>query len=164
MSFASYTLDTLPDAVGKAFHSDWVRVEQAMIDRFAEATLDSDPMHVDPAWARDVGPFGTTVAFGFQTLGLLTHFAREIGTPAGALYELNYGIEHLRFIAPVPVASLLRLRMELSEIKQREDSNVLAIWHCTVEIQGEERPALVANWLNLFVRNPDFNQPPVAEA
>lgn len=136
--------------------SDWVRVTQEMIDEFGRCTLDPDPMHVDPEWAA-AGPFGTTISFGFLTISLLSRLMRAaLGTPHArdlsvAGYYLNYGFERLRLVSPVRVDSRIRGRFRVIERKRDEQGRELSTFHCVVEIEGEERPAMVADWISLWV-------------
>ena len=134
--------------------SEWLRVEQKLIDQFGGATLDSDWMHVDPQRAKRDGPFGGTIAFGFWTLSMLTYFVRHAGGrdyPEGALYGLNYGFDRVRLIEPVVVGSRIRNRSELVDITERGDRRFLVKTENTVEIEHQEKPAMVAEWLFLLV-------------
>jgi acyl dehydratase len=134
--------------------SEWLLVEQKLIDQFGGATLDADWMHVDPERAKRDGPFGGTVAFGFWTLSMLTYFVRHAGGrdyPEGALYGLNYGFDRVRLIEPVVVGSRIRNRSELVDITERGDGRFLVKTENTVEIEHNEKPAMVAEWLFLLV-------------
>lgn len=137
--------------------SDWVTIDQAMIDRFAAATLDPDPMHVDPAWCRANSPFQTTIAFGFLTMSLLTHLSHQaLGwvSTTGAYdggYALNYGFDRLRLVEPVPVGSRVRAHFTLLAFDQVRPGEVRSKYGVTVEIEGRQRPALVAEWLGMWV-------------
>ncbi len=134
--------------------SDWILVDQAMIDGFGAVTLDPDPMHIDPDWAA-AGPFGGTIAFGFLTISLLTPMMHSaMGTAPrkeSAGHYLNYGFDRLRLVAPVPVGS--RIRGRFVKLRQGEDEKgrLLSTFEATVEIEGAERPALVAEWLSIWV-------------
>lgn len=137
--------------------SDWVVVDQPMIDAFAAATLDPDPMHVDPQWAAENGPFGGTIAFGFLTMSLLTHMLHSaMGTAplkehAALGHYLNYGFDRMRLVAPVPAGA--RVRTRFVKLRQQEDDKgrTQTAFECTMEIEGAERPALVAEWLSVWV-------------
>lgn len=128
-----------------------------MINGFGELTRDPDPMHVDVAWARTNSPYGNTIAFGFLTMSLLTYMLRDaLGTGAplrdrGPGHYLNYGFDRLRLIAPVPVGARIRGAFEVSETRVDERDRLFTTFHSIVEIEGEERPALVADWLTLWV-------------
>ncbi len=137
--------------------SAWVAVHQGMIDRFAEATLDPDPMHVDPEWALSKGPFGHTIAFGFLTTSLLTHLlhlamhtdhARE---PSVEGYFMNYGFDRMRLAAPVPVDARVRGRFHVLDSRLDSKDRIIVKFGCTVEMEGSEKPALVAEWLAIWV-------------
>jgi acyl dehydratase len=136
--------------------SDWVRVTQEMIDEFGHCTLDPDPMHVDPEWAA-AGPFGMTISFGFLTISLLSRLMRAaLKTPHArdlsvSGYYLNYGFERLRLVSPVKVNSRIRGHFQVIGREQDEKGRVLSTFHCVIEIEGEERPAMVADWLSLWV-------------
>ncbi|MEX2288299.1 MAG: MaoC family dehydratase [Planctomycetaceae bacterium] len=139
---------------GDARVSDWLVVEQSLIDKFGEATCDSDWMHTDPERARRDGPFGGTVAFGFWTVSMMTYFARQtMGSdyPAGALYGLNYGFDRVRLMAPVPVGSRIRNHMRLVDVEDRGGGRYLVKTSNSIEVEGVEKPAMVAEWLFLLV-------------
>jgi acyl dehydratase len=137
--------------------SDWVLVDQAMIDRFAEATLDPDPMHVDPQWCAKNSPFGETIAFGFLTLSLLTYLAQNIfkyereDRQGGQKIPINYGFNKLRLISPVPVNSRLRLLIHSTHSNVKYPGQTLDISKVEVQIEGKEKPALVGEWLTMWV-------------
>jgi acyl dehydratase len=131
--------------------SPWQQIDQAMIDAFAELTCDRQFIHVDPVRAAATS-FGGTVAHGFLTLSLLSHFARQVVPPvAGAVMSVNYGIEKLRFLAPVPAGSRVRGRFTLKDLRERRPGEWLLVLDVRVEIEGSEKPALVAEWLGLHV-------------
>jgi acyl dehydratase len=141
------------DAIGS---SGWVLVSQDMIDRFGAVTHDPDPMHIDPAWARANGPFGGAIAFGFLTLSLLTYlFHQAVGTradreePGPGLY-LNYGFDRVRLLSPVRAGSQVRGHFTLSERRVEAKGRLRFSLGVSVEVAGEERPALVADWLAMW--------------
>lgn len=136
--------------------SPWITVTQDMISSFGTATRDLDPMHVDPAWAAN-GPFGGTIAFGFLTMSLLTHMLHGVlGTdpqrhdPAQGYY-LNYGFDRLRLVTPVPAGSRIRGHFRAGERRVDAKGRSVLTWAVTVELEGHERPALVAEWLSMWV-------------
>ncbi len=137
--------------------SDWLTVDQEMIDGFAKHTLDPDPMHIDPEWCKKNSPFGTTVAFGFLTVSLLTHFLHDVlhfnqsDNAAGGGYGINYGFDRLRLVAPVPVNSRIRGTFTMKNIREKNPGEMIQTVDCTIEIEGQERPALVAEWVSLGV-------------
>lgn len=136
--------------------SNWVAVTQAMVDGFGEATLDHDPMHVDPAWAAK-GPFGHTIAFGFLTMSLLTHLMHQaLGTDSSRYdpaqgYYLNYGFDRVRLISPVPVGSRIRGKFRVEEVRADAGARTIVKFAVEVEVEGAERPAMVALWLSVWV-------------
>ncbi|WBX86543.1 MaoC family dehydratase [Sphingosinicella microcystinivorans] len=151
-----YDVETLSSLVGQEILvSDWISISQDEIDAFGRVTRDIDPMHMDPGYAREHSPFGQTVLFGFQTLSMLSHLCSPIryrhdGGVVG--YDLNYGLNRVRFISPVPVNARFRNRMSIKSVEQREDGSYLITSENTIEIEGQERPALVAEWIGLISR------------
>lgn len=137
--------------------SPWLTVSQAMIDTFGHATLDPDPMHVDPDWAAANSPYRGTIAFGFLTISLLTHLlhgsmgVKGAHDPRRSGYYLNYGFDRIRLVAPVRTGSRVRGCFKLLERKTDERGRLITTFDCTVEIEGESRPALVAQWLTVWV-------------
>jgi acyl dehydratase len=137
--------------------SPWLTVSQAMIDAFGQATLDHDPMHVDPDWAAANSPYNGTIAFGFLTISLLTHLMHGSMGVQGALdprrsgYYLNYGFDRVRLVAPVRTGRRVRGCFKLLERKTDEQGRLITTFDCRVEIEGEPRPALVAQWLTVWV-------------
>lgn len=137
--------------------SPWLTVSQAMIDQFARATLDHDPMHIDPEWAAANSPFGGTIAFGFLTVSLLTHLMhgamgiQGAHDPRRSGYYLNYGFDRLRLVAPIRTGSRVRACFTLLRRKTDEQQRLISTFECKVEIEGEARPALFAEWLTVWV-------------
>lgn len=137
--------------------SQWLTVTQAMIDHFGIATLDDDPMHADPEWAANKGPFGKTVAYGFMTMSLLTHMLHETLSegparePERTGYFLNYGFDKMRLVAPVPVDSRIRGKFRLDGRTLDESGRARLSIGVEIEIEGEERPALAGTWLAIWV-------------
>jgi len=139
----------------------WREVLQADIDAFGRATYDPDPMHVDPEWAARHSPFKGTIAFGFWTLSMLTAFLHEMaGGGDGGQYEqlpheafigVNYGCDRLRFLEPVPVGARIRARGRLLDVAMLAPDRVRTETEVVVEIEGVEKPALIANWLSLVI-------------
>ncbi len=129
--------------------SDWVLIDQARIDAFADVTEDRQFIHVDPEAAR-MGPFGGTVAHGFLTLSMLAKLA--MGSTIileGVRMGVNYGFDHLRFIAPVRSGSRIRGRFSLAAADERDAGRWRFTYDVTVEIESEEKPALVAKWVTM---------------
>jgi len=147
-----YGFADAPALIGKEIAvTPWFAVEQAQIDQFADATHDHDWMHIDPARAKAESPFGGTIAFGFQTLSMLSHFSHLAGLwPEGAAYGINYGLERVRFLAPVRAGARIRARFVLAGFEPRDDGGYRMSCDATIEIEDERRPAMVARWLGLF--------------
>ncbi|MEO5322629.1 MaoC family dehydratase [Mesorhizobium sp. CC13] len=128
--------------------SDWLLVDQSRIDAFADCTGDRQWIHVDPERARRRSPFRTTVAHGFLTLSLVGSLVQEIGVvPENTLAAFNYGLDRVRFIAPVKVGSRVRLRTTLMSMEDKGPGQYLLKAENTIEIEGEDKPALVAETL-----------------
>jgi acyl dehydratase len=129
--------------------SDWTRIDQAMIQAFADLTGDQNFIHVDAERARTT-PFGTTIAHGFLTLSLLSQMAYQVCPRiAGAKYGVNYGCERLRFISPVKNGSRVRARFVLRALEDQPGNRVQLRYDTTVEIEGEAKPALAIEWLTM---------------
>jgi acyl dehydratase len=138
--------DELKAAVGEQLGtSDWVTVDQKQIDTFAEATGDHQWIHVDVERAKS-GPFGGTIAHGYLTLSLLPVFSAQVYRVENVKMGINYGLNKVRFTSPVPVNSRLRGSFELLEVTEVQ-GGVQVINKVTVEIEGSERPACVAEWV-----------------
>jgi acyl dehydratase len=125
--------------------SDWMTVDQSRIDMFADATDDHQWIHVDEKRAEE-GPFGTTIAHGFLTLSLLPVLVGQTYKIEGTKMGVNYGLNRVRFTSPVPVGSKVRGSIDLVEVTDVAGGVQLAL-KVTVEMEGSERPALVAEWL-----------------
>lgn len=131
--------------------SQWLLVDQERIDRFAEATEDHQFIHVDPERAAAT-PLGSTIAHGFLTLSLLPRLNDELAVmPEGMLMAINYGLDRVRFLQPVPSGSRLRLRNRILEVKRKSGGRILVKSEARVEIEGEEKPALIAETLSLYL-------------
>jgi acyl dehydratase len=126
---------------------DWFTVTQEQVNQFADATLDHQWIHVDPEKAA-AGPFGTTIAHGFLTLSLLVALAPSVEI-SGTKMTVNYGLDRVRFISPVPVGSRIRARTVLRDVHEA-GGGIQTKSEITVEIEGQEKPALVAEWLGRF--------------
>jgi acyl dehydratase len=127
--------------------SNWETIDQSQIDRFAEATHDHQWIHVDPEMAAQ-GPFGTTVAHGYLSLSMLPYFVSQVLNVADARMGINYGTEKIRFTAPVPVGSQVRLKARLLG-SERRGEGVLYRLGVEIEIKDGEKPALVGEVLYL---------------
>ena len=144
-------LDEIRSRVGKEVGvSGWLVIDQARIGAFAEATEDRQFIHVDPDAAAQT-PFGGTIAHGFLTLSLLSRMAAEaILVPPTAKMIVNYGLDRVRFLAPVKSGKRVRGRFTLESIDQKAGGQLLLRHLVTVEIEGEDKPALSAQWLTLL--------------
>ena len=132
--------------------SEWVTINQDMIDKFAEATMDNQFIHVDPEQAAPI--FGSTIAHGFLSLSLVAGipFKQEMGLVIeGTKMGLNYGLDKVRFLSPVPVNSEVRITMKCLDITEKNTNQYLMKTEVTMEIKGVEKPAYVAVTLSMFV-------------
>jgi acyl dehydratase len=130
--------------------SSWIEIGQGRIDAFAEATEDRQFIHIDPA-AAAATPFGGTIAHGFLTLSLLSRMGAEaMLLPEGMKMAVNYGLEQVRFLAPVRSGSRVRGRFTLDSVEEKAPERLLMRHRVTVEIEGEEKPALTALWLAMI--------------
>lgn len=141
-------LDELSSRVGQEIGvGEWVTVTQEQVNLFADATLDHQWIHVDPEMASQ-GPYGTTIAHGFLTLSLVSEIAPSVEIP-GVRMAINYGLDRVRFISPVPVGSRLRARSVLQEVHE-VPGGVQVKSEVTIELEGGEKPACVAETLSRF--------------
>jgi acyl dehydratase len=131
--------------------SDWLAVTQDRIDAFADATGDHQWIHVDTERARAETPFGATIAHGFLTLSLLSALMRDAVRVDGPRMTLNYGLNRVRFVSPVPSGSRVRARIALARTEDMGDS-IQATWSVTVEREGGDKPAVVADWIVRYLR------------
>jgi acyl dehydratase len=139
-------VDELRAAVGTQLgSSDWITIDQSQIDMFADATDDHQWIHVDEERAK-AGPFGTTIAHGFLTLSLLPSLIKQIYAVENVKMGINYGLNKVRFTSPVPVGSKVRGTIDLVDVSD-VNGGVQVVNKVVVEIEGAERPALVAEWL-----------------
>ena len=146
MGGASVGIEELEKRVGQeVLVSPWIEVTQERIDRFAEATDDHQWIHVDRERARS-SPFGGTIAHGFLTLSLLPKLAEQLASLADRKMGINYGLNKLRFTAPVPSGSRIRARFTLARLERLEGA-VQLTWGVVVEREGSDRPCLIAEWL-----------------
>lgn len=130
--------------------SPWMSIGQDRIDAFAEVTEDRQFIHIDVQRARAETPFGGTIAHGFLTLSLLVPMASSaVPHIIGRRMGINYGIERLRFLAPVPAGARVRGRFTLEDWQERRPGEYLLSYGVSIEIEGQDKPALVATWLTL---------------
>jgi acyl dehydratase len=130
---------------------EWFTLDQLRINEFAECTEDRQYIHVDEEKAAQ-GPFGGTIAHGFLTLSMLSHIATQNAiAPENVVMGVNYGFDKVRFLAPIRAGKRVRAQVEIMDITQKDDKRFLVKHGVTVEIEGEETPALVAEWLLMSI-------------
>ncbi len=131
--------------------STWLVIDQERINAFADTTLDHQFIHVDVEKAK-ASPFGTTIAHGYLSMSLISHFLGECGiVPEGAVMAINYGSDKVRYLQPVKVNSEIRAQATLKSVSEKAPGQILTKTGITIEIKGEEKPALVAEILSLFI-------------
>ena len=134
----------LPDAVGEHLgYSDWLTVTQEQVNQFADATGDHQWIHVDRERAA-AGPFGHTIAHGYLTLSVAPTLMKDIFEVSNVSMAVNYGLNKVRFPAPVPVGSKIRLAATLGAVEDAGVNAVQAVIDCTIEVEGGEKPACAA--------------------
>jgi acyl dehydratase len=138
---------TLKDHVGRELGvSDWLEISQDRINQFADATGDHQWIHVDPARAATDSPFKATIAHGFLTLSLISQLLRSALSFEGTRMSINYGLNRVRFVSPVPSGNRVRGRFTLSSVEDAGGA-IQAVWQATIERDGAEKPVCVAEWL-----------------
>jgi len=157
-------INALHQAVGSSIGaSQWFQIEQHDIDAFGTLTKDPDAMHMDPVWAGQNSPYGSTIAYGFQTLSMMTAMLNDL-LPRGSseAYKINYGFDRVRLMSPVRVGKRIRGVAHLKGVRPRgADQHIITV-AMNVEIEGEDRPAAVCDWLFMVVnaeseaRRPDM--------
>ncbi|WP_375309491.1 MaoC family dehydratase [Bradyrhizobium sp. A5] len=145
------TLEAYQALAGKEIGvSSWYLIDQPRIDTYADVTEDHQFIHVDPERAKE-SAFGTTIAHGFLTMSMMSVMSYEVMPAiAGTTMGVNYGFDKLRFISPVRSGKRIRGRFVLAEAKLRKPNELQSRTNVTVEIEGEDKPALVADWLGLI--------------
>lgn len=139
----------LPAMIGHETVSKWIEISQKRIDAFADATEDWQFIHVDPEAAKQT-PFGGTIAHGFLTLSLMSAMTYDANPMLeGVAMGVNYGFDKLRFLAPVPAGSKVRGRFKLMSAEDKGSGRWLVKHEVTVEIEGADKPALIAEWLGM---------------
>lgn len=142
--------EDIEQSVGyRADPTPWHRVTQEQINQFADCTKDRQFIHVDPVKAKET-PFGTTIAHGFLTLSMLSHFSEDYGLIIdGAVMFINSGFDKVRFLSPVKVGSNIRALTTVMEIAENKPGQFRIKTEVTIEIEGEDKPALIAEWIGL---------------
>jgi acyl dehydratase len=153
MTIPNYTMTTVQDFVGRELGvTDWITVGQDRIDQFAACTGDRQWIHVDVARARRESPFGGPIAHGYLSLSLVAAMVMELGViPPDAASALNYGLDKVRFVAPVKAGARVRLRASLACAEAQSGGRMLLKLQSTLEIEGEAKPALVAEVLCMLI-------------
>ena len=149
----TYNIEELRDLAGQeAGVSDWLTVDQSMIDAFAEVTSDRQWIHVDPQRVKTESRFGRTIAHGFLTLSLLSRLSHDTVQISGNFaMRINYGLNRVRFPAPVPEGSRIRARFTVGSVEDI-DGGYQVVWLVTVDVEGSQKPALAAEWILRFYR------------
>ena len=144
-------LEKMKEMIGQELGTtDWFGIDQDRINAFADCTLDHQWIHVDEEAAAK-GPFGKTIAHGYLTVSLLPHFSENyVVLPEGTMMAINYGMNKLRLINPVQVGSKIRDRIVLTDVVDKGDGRILTTTTHTIEIEGIEKPACVAEVLTMF--------------
>ena len=153
MAARTLTFKDLSGMVGQELGvSSWLTVDQQMIDQFAETTRDRQWIHIDVARAKRESPYHAPVAHGFLTLSLIAAMSYELdAVPEGLAARFNYGLDKVRFLAPVRAGSRVRLRATLASFEEKEPGRFLMKSNSVVEIEGEDKPALIAETLVMLV-------------
>ena len=154
MAIPGYSMAALQEFIGRELGvSQWTAVDQQRIDAFAACTGDHQWIHVDVERAHRESPFGGTIAHGYLTLSLLASLAMQIGlVPADATAGLNYGLDKVRFMTPVKAGARVRSRVVLLSAEDKGAGRVLIKTQNTLQIEGEEKPALVAETLAMLIK------------
>jgi len=149
----AYSMATVPLFAGRELGtSDWVIVDQPRIDQFATCTGDRQWIHVDVERARREGPFGGPIAHGYLTLSLVAAMLMDIGViPPDAATGLNYGLDKVRFLAPVKAGARVRARVTLISAQPQDGGRALLKLDCKLEIEGEAKPAVIAEVLCMLI-------------
>jgi len=152
----TYTFKNMAEHVGKELGvSKWMTVDQAMINEFAETTQDKQWIHIDVEKAKKHSPFGAPIAHGYLTLSLVAPLSYDIGAvPQGTVAAFNYGLDKVRFLTPVKAGAKIRMRSTLVSFDPKGPGQFLMKCANTIEIEGEEKPALIAETLAMLIAGP----------
>jgi acyl dehydratase len=138
------------EGVGEMFISEWIVITQEMINKFAEATLDFQWIHLDEERAKKESPFGgTTIAHGFLSVSMLSKFLEDTVKIESVKMGVNYGLDKVRFPSPVPSNAKLRLHVKIAQVEDQGPTGVKVFWDCTLEIEGGKKPACIATFISL---------------
>ncbi len=151
-----YTIADFENAIDEDLgYSDWLDVTQENINQFGEVTHDSYWIHTDPERVAKDGVYDTTIAHGFWTLSLLTYFNNQMDLwPEETHSGVNYGLNNVRWMSPVPIGSRIRNHVILKHCRKRGKNRYIATFNCTIEVEGVEKPAMVAEWLGMIITQP----------
>lgn len=143
-------VSALPDLVGTVIGvSEWITIDQDRINQFADVTEDHQFIHINEDMAK-MTPFGGTIAHGFLTLSLLSKFSESAGLVIeGVKMGVNYGFNNVRFLAPVPSGAKVRAQFTLKEVVEKKPGQHLLTYEVSVEIDGQDKPALICDWLGM---------------
>ena len=152
-SVGEFTIAEMSGHIGRELGvSDWVTIDQARIDTFADCTGDRQWIHVDVERAKRESPFRGPIAHGYLTLSMVAPLSMQIGIlPKDSTAGLNYGIDKVRFLAPVPAGARVRLRVVLAGVEPREGGQAIMKTQNTLEVEGSQKPALIAETLALLI-------------
>ncbi|QFU76442.1 MaoC family dehydratase [Halioglobus maricola] len=152
MPLKTVSLEEFHALVGTKFEpGPWISIEQDRINTFADCTEDHQFIHIDEEAAKQT-PFGGTIAHGFLTLSLMVKMIEDVGVmPANVVMGMNYGFDKIRFLSPVRAGKRVRANVELLDLTEKDGGRLLIKQGVSVEIEGEETPALVAEWLSMVV-------------
>ena len=141
-------LEAMQAEVGRTYRSDWLLIDQAMIDRFADVTGDHQFIHVDPVRAAET-PFGGTIAHGFLLLSILSRLQMSLDRPRleGVRMGVNYGFDRVRFVSPVRSGSNVRMAGTLVSVEEKRPGQLQQLQDVVLEVEGMDKPALTAAWL-----------------
>lgn len=154
-----FTPNTYPSALGKTFYSDWALIDQQRITDFGRVTDDPDPHHIDPEWTAANSPWGDkTISFGWLTCSMLSSMIYQVmrfpldGDAKKDGYPINYGFNRMRFVEPVVVDSKIRGRFTVKDVTETHPGRLQMTFDIAIEIEGVERPALVGEYLCLWIK------------
>ena len=152
MITANISLEDFKNSAGTVLEpSEWLLIDQARIDGFADATNDHQFIHCDPEKAA-ASPFGSTIAHGFLSLSLISHLmGQTMLIPEGTIMGINYGSDKIRFLQPIKVNSRVRSRATIEEVRGKSGGRLLVRVSVSIEIENEKRPALIADILSLYI-------------
>ncbi|MFQ3325372.1 MAG: acyl dehydratase [Chitinophagales bacterium] len=144
--------EKLADYIGKELEAgDWFTITQDQVNTFADATLDHQFIHIDEEKAKET-PFGGTIAHGFLTLSMLVHLTENCSiVPENIVMGVNYGFDKVRFINPVRVGSEVRAKVTIADVTHKDGGQILIKQAISVEIKGQDKPALIGEWLLMYV-------------